>query len=526
MANLTISATFTQNSGQPATGLALNEIEMTLVRQNKVTGADETIWSVENPTEEIDGVGSYIRVYTDANLSLYNYFASIEYVGAVVLDTDFVTGTATAESVGAAAGTSTAVGIATPLPWTALSIFQWARIHGINPVHLAGGGSSTIFPPDQPCYRVWSRHQWQQPDQASWEDIILSIQDAEKTIAEWLGYKVAPQWTARRSIGKFLTYDRHFTNHINMQGQRGASVLQEGHVHAPGRRAVTEIATEVAVIYTDEDSDNFYETANITLPYTEDYPENEIKLFFADQNGDPRWEIRPIRRLTISGGELTVVVDAWQLTDPDVQARFPGIGGLEPLDLSALDYYVPTVDVYRVYNDTTAISAQLVWEKLPEMNFIPAGVGADEVTPTTQDGALIVRDHGIVAAIPAAYDTSWTVTERTVSRIPDKIYAWYYSGFISQEYEQGFTYDPLDSKIAMAIAYLSAARLNRDVCECGQQRIGHLREPSGYTSPAGNFLAVSDTVQACPFGHRNGEWLAYNMLKNPTAKRHIKVAVG
>jgi hypothetical protein len=334
-----------------------------------------------------------------------------------------------------------------------------------------------------------------------------------------------------RRVNTFKSYANHFTNGINISGQNAGINLNEGHIIAPGRRAVTLIAEAADVMYTDENGDGFTETATITVTaYTEEYDWREIKVYIDGKNGDPRWEIRHVRSVEVDTitEELTIVLDSWLLIEPDIQARFPTIEGLEGLDMTDAANYVLTVDVYREYNDFSQSGAQLVWEKRPANGLILAGPGQDEAINTTQDGTLIIRNDGLVAPVPAAYDVDeahWTVSSATVSRNPDMYKLWYYSGFVSEEWSAGYTNDPLDANIATAIAYLSAARLPRGVCQCGEERIKYLREPNGFVSPAGNFLAVSDTLQECPFGTRRGEWLAYNMLSSPNVTRHIKVAV-
>lgn len=92
MTDLTVSAIFTKNVGEPATGLALNEIDFSLTRQDRATGVDTVVWNTENPTAEMDNVGAYIRIYTGADLDLYNYFVSAYYSGATGLDQDYVSG--------------------------------------------------------------------------------------------------------------------------------------------------------------------------------------------------------------------------------------------------------------------------------------------------------------------------------------------------------------------------------------------------------------------------------------------------
>jgi hypothetical protein len=94
MSNLTVAVYFTKTTGVPAEGLTLADIDLYLTAQNVSTGADTVIWDgTQNPTEEIDNVGAYIRIYGSADLDTYNYHGRGTYTGATVLDVDHVTGT-------------------------------------------------------------------------------------------------------------------------------------------------------------------------------------------------------------------------------------------------------------------------------------------------------------------------------------------------------------------------------------------------------------------------------------------------
>jgi len=108
MSDIIVTATFTKNTGEPATGLTLAEIDLYLTRQTNSSGADEVVWDgTQNPTEEIDNIGAYTRIYTGADFDTYTYHARASYTGATTLDTDHVTGmagklTCTLTQVGAA----------------------------------------------------------------------------------------------------------------------------------------------------------------------------------------------------------------------------------------------------------------------------------------------------------------------------------------------------------------------------------------------------------------------------------------
>lgn len=93
MSDLIVSATFTKNSGDAATGLTLADIDLYLTAQNIETGADAVVWDgTQNPTEEIDNIGIYARIYASADFDTNVYYARATYTGATTLDVDTVTG--------------------------------------------------------------------------------------------------------------------------------------------------------------------------------------------------------------------------------------------------------------------------------------------------------------------------------------------------------------------------------------------------------------------------------------------------
>lgn len=82
-----ITALYTKDGGDPATGLALGDIDLYLTSRNKSTEAVAVVWAGVNPTEELIG-GLYSKAYVEDTMT-YDYFAYAEYTGAVDLDSDF-----------------------------------------------------------------------------------------------------------------------------------------------------------------------------------------------------------------------------------------------------------------------------------------------------------------------------------------------------------------------------------------------------------------------------------------------------
>ena len=96
MSSITVLASFTRNGGDdPATALALADIDLYLTAVHQTTGVSTVIWDgSQNPTFEVSNVGVYGRIYTLADFSVYDYVGAAEYTGAVVLDNDYVAGLA------------------------------------------------------------------------------------------------------------------------------------------------------------------------------------------------------------------------------------------------------------------------------------------------------------------------------------------------------------------------------------------------------------------------------------------------
>lgn len=138
MPNLIASAIFTENVGQPAIGLALADIDLYLTAQNLQTGADTVVWDgTQNPTEEIDNIGAYSRIYPNADFSQFAYYLRATYTGAVVLDVDDVTGVTEAWQVvsfpaGAIEFTYTLTSSATGLPLPNADVWITTDIAGAN----------------------------------------------------------------------------------------------------------------------------------------------------------------------------------------------------------------------------------------------------------------------------------------------------------------------------------------------------------------------------------------------------------
>jgi hypothetical protein len=92
MSTIVVSADFLLNSNEPATGLTLSDIDLTLVSVRKSDEATTTIWNTENPTTEVPNMGTYVKSYTSADLETYWYYALGVYDGTTILNSNTVRG--------------------------------------------------------------------------------------------------------------------------------------------------------------------------------------------------------------------------------------------------------------------------------------------------------------------------------------------------------------------------------------------------------------------------------------------------
>lgn len=398
-----------------------------------------------------------------------------------------------------------------PLTRTLLSLPRYARILGINPVHFIGAYGDTFWPLESNrCNDIWVRYSWQRSDQVSHEDLSLAIEDAENEIAMVLGYFPAPKWFANE-LNHFASYYRPGYG----GGSRGKSVQAKWKKFiSQGRRATTLVGTATiadnTLQFLDLDNDTYFETARIILP-TELLNPCEIKVYIAGEDADEGWEIRPTRTKTISGGFVTIDMDIWLIIDPEL-FYYPTItSGVSPVNIDTNANYVTSLDVYREYTDTTAVSSQFIWES--SCGYC-GGAGCAECTLAMQDGCLHVRDaeNSIVVPNPGSYDVDlaqWVGSEFAVCSDPRLVKLWYYAGLLDNRYLRGLTCDPLSDWWASTIAMLATTRLDRPFCSCGMA--------SGYADKMQTDLAH--------LGQSNSYLIDRKMLNNPFGTRHGEVAV-
>lgn len=368
---------------------------------------------------------------------------------------------------------------------TWLSLNEWAKIIGINPLHF-NGLSSTLFN-NNVCGDVVFQYSWQHSDRVGREDICMAIKQAEEDISREAGYNLMPDWTeAERLSYPQPAVPYGWAGGYNPRGQMKSIELNKGFVIAGGVKTKSLIQAGAAIARTDQDTDQFQETCTVTVA-TSVTDINEIRAYYPAKSGDDCFEIRPIS-VAISNNVATIVFKIWQIVAANQRDRLD----VEPLDAADPASFESTVDIYRVYNDPST-QVQFLWEN-------GGGCGSCVACQLgTQAGCFHMRDHRLGMVVPSpgswnAGDNAFDGAEWSACVEPDQARFWYYSGYQDQSIPRPQA--EMSPYWKYAVAYYAASMLDRPVCGCSNvnQFIEKWREDIAKSDKQRSFTLSPDTL--------------------------------
>lgn len=344
---------------------------------------------------------------------------------------------------------------------TLLPLDHYAQLMAMHPDAF---NQCTI--PDKPyasdC-RLWLQHGWydQPGGQISGRhDIAQAIATAELKIQEALQYAPAPKYFE----GEIHNWPRP---------KRGVQILYPpimtnwGYLIKGGQRAMTIIDEDAAIVYSDADGDGVLDTATISITAAQmtaaSASRAEVQVFWADETDDI-WRIKHLDVIEDAVGNITITGRRSQFVDPDRWLTN------DALSLGTNANFVTVVDVYRVYTDNQ--EAQLQW-KDAHGYICSCGCASTDVatcSQTCQESCLIIFNErlGEVKVKPAAESGgSWTASNFSIARYPDRVRIWYNAGWPLIVNSKRYQIRP---DIAEAIARLANVYMVAPPCGCEQTR--------------------------------------------------------
>lgn len=394
----------------------------------------------------------------------------------------------------------------------ALSLYRYAHIMKINPVHLATAGDielvsgSVLFPLDG-TGRFYQQKGYFQSEHVSREEIIEEIAYAESQVEDFLKTFVAPKWVTGETIDLIKHYNPLVGYNIyNVRNERIRYKPKWGKFIAGGQRKSYAIAENVEVDYSDPDGDMFSELATISFDLDDENTSlYEVKCYFAGYDGSPQYEIRPPLTKSKSGIHVKITFETWKLINPVLYERYPTNDTNRVFDLLEPGNIVTQVDIYRKYNSTTSSHAKFYYT-----------TNDNDLNDYSQDGYIKLADPNLntIQIIPASYDgdhEEWVCTGIYGTLRNIKIN--YLSGYrYRPQYGSNF-WDELHPDLAQAIAYIATSRLSRPLAgKADTVALSNMLQQDLAETKGGGFRYTGKDVIENPFGTRAGEVYAWRRL--------------
>lgn len=396
---------------------------------------------------------------------------------------------------------------------TLLPLNSWATLMGIdlysfNQIGL-GFPEGAQIGIGADCQSVLYQSEYQYHG-ISRDEIAKAIAASEDMLAKRLGFYPAPKFI----VNEKHQYPQSRSPYAFGKGAWGTSILwgvpqyptpalpsvqlQFGKVLGSGVFGRTLIGT-AAVTISDQDNDGIDDTFTATIATTVT-DTDEIAAYFVPTDRVPQnnpvsetWRLRPLT-VTISGGNATIVGHSTLLVLPNLQT----IVNPQPLDVTDPLIYAGSIEVYRVYLDTSN-QGTAYWEQIP---------CTDTTIPPCdlQTQAICIGDRNsdrgqVFASFPDANCcVNW--------RAPDKVTINYVSGF-------PLVNGDVDSDFARMIAYLSSGWLPNQRCGCerSDRIISFWRQDLKQSTPEGiPPQPFTDHQLRSPFGFTRGALYAWDRV--------------
>lgn len=393
-----------------------------------------------------------------------------------------------------------------------LSLFRYAYVMNINPVHLSTAGNieidggDVLFPLVDGNNRYYQDKNYFQGERVSRDEIEEEIAFAESEVEDFLETFITPKWVTSEQLDMKQHYDSNINYNIyDVRGNRVRYNPKWGKFISGGKRKSAAVEEGVTVTYSDPDGDGWSELATITFTEEDDLSLYEIKVYFAGYEGSPQYEIRPPMLKSRDGDTVTIEFETWKLIDPTIYNRYPTRDGSRVIDLTDADNLVDTVDVYRKYNDATEDHASIY--------YVATRNSFDD---SVQSGYLKLSDPQLntVQVIPADYDTDdeeWGI--KRISGTLRYIEFNYLSGFRYRPNHGANFWDELHPDLAKIIAYIATARLSRPLAgKPDTVALSQMLQEDLAVGQTGQFRYATDDVLTNPIGTRKGEVYAWRRL--------------
>lgn len=392
-------------------------------------------------------VGVYSYAFADPASGLtYNYWVEFVYAGNTYRIEQDISG-------GTGGGTTTVIPEA--LPDCCISLARYAEILEIDECAFWGVDDGSAH---ETCDHIWTEKERKR--------IARYLAEAQDEIEQVTHYPLCPKW--------FINEQHPYTFPLRTDW---------GKVIAAGFRNESDIQAGAVLNYAADPA-----TVTVATTVTD---ESEIKVYYP---GSTR-EIEP-SSVVISAGNVTIEIPWCRLVKPNLMDN-PATG----LAYADTTNYTATVDIVRVYNDTS-IEAGLVWPHRDSASCVcdmccDACLTCAEYTETA---CIYVRNYetGALDILPASYTAAsgWTSALCSTCYCADP-------SIVRINYQAGLP--AITRPLEDAVIRLAHSKMPFAPCGCDIVQQAWARDTK---VPA----VLTEERLNCPFGLSDGAWIAWRFV--------------
>lgn len=384
----------------------------------------------------------------------------------------------------------------TDLP-TKLSLQECTSLLQINPAHFCSATADPIaFSPCSPgCDDFWAERNWS-GSPLSRDSLARAILNAELDIERAVGAPLTP-----KSKGRVLDAPDHKDPFL------GYSYVIGPHLagYYPYK---SEYVGNARLTFLDLDEDGLDEVARIKFAAPVGLDVTALVFYAPGKFGKEGGHIWPPASITVDDGEVVVDFHCWQVID----RRWLLLPKLVVLDLLNSESYLATIDYGVMVQDRSMPQAIYVYDE-PTVT-----CGQADCTACNEriSYGLIESVGDTITVWPAQYNEETLVWERTLVRddcscyrYPRQVHVTTYTSFCAPT-PRGELCDP----VKWAVALLAGARVQVGHCECDCSASAWFRTLQKDQANAYGQRYMTQDMLACPFGTREGEFMAYNAIRS------------
>ncbi len=378
-----------------------------------------------------------------------------------------------------------------------LSLQECTSLLQINPAHFCSAHADPIaFGACSPgCDDFWAERNWS-GSPLSRDSLARAILNAELDIERAVGMSLTP-----KAKGRIFDAPDHKDPLLGYKYQVGPHLAG----YYPYRPYYLGVA---GVQFDDLDEDGLDEVAYLEFDAPPDFDPAALVLYASGSFGRPGARIWPPASVEVTEGRVRVGLHCWQA----INRRWLLLPKMVSVNLLDSDSYLERIDYGVMVPDKTLPQAIYIYDEPT----VTCGQPDCTVCNERIGYGLLESVGDMVTVWPAQFNEETLLWERvaaaencTCYHFPKQVHVTTYTSFCPPT-PCGDLCDP----IKWAVALLAGARVQTGHCECDCSASAWFRTLQKDQANAYGQRYMTQEMLACPFGTREGEFLAYNAIKS------------